>query len=635
MTKRILTGLLLLGALTGCVYDHLVPEGCAVEEGKYYLSFVLNSSSAATETRAFTGGMDIGRTPGEEVLVSKVALYFYDAGGAPQGGGNNKKEFTAFSQYIAAPAQQDSTVSSIVGKVGDTKSDIVVELPFRPYSMLVCLNMDKDLKGLRLEAAREAMLESAGDWQGAQTTISYKGTDYNVKPFRMSSSTYLTSGGAERCAVPIPDDYIWTTEQDARDHAALKVYVDRMAAKVNVYKKGATEYPVPIVTQYEGIKAKVKLLGWGLNGLNKKSHCYKKIDPAWSFTKTNWGVDWNESDKFRCHWSIDPNYGGTGYTPAGTYPKHSGEIYGGAKIYTEDAVDLQYLSWKDLVKDPAAPAPTPFSAEKDKDKTNNPMYCFENTADGSILRTDLAYNELFPRLTHVLVAAQLIFEAGTGLSSAGDVAGYTTAGATFYRYKGVFYTENNIAAAIASDLRKVPYYKDATQTELVDASCVNGITLLHGEVCYPVLSGVFDGSGNSVDADALKSTYRIDKFTEGYFYYKIPIEHLEPEPSPLGGNYPTAQYGVVRNHNYIIEIADKLEAIGTGIGNEGEPIVPVREDRDYIVSVRISVSNWKQMDTRFVFVDPSGMLITNGQLVDRLEDGDLNMGWENQYGWYF
>ena len=88
--------------------------------------------------------------------------------------------------------------------------------------------------------------------------------------------------------------------------------------------------------------------------------------------------------------------------------------------------------------------------------------------------------------------------------------------------------------------------------------------------------------------------------------------------------------------NYIISISEELKGIGTGIVDKDEPIVPVTEDRDYMVSVSVVVSNWKQFENRFVFVDPSGMLITNGQVVNRWEDeGDpSNNDWTGN-GWYF
>ena len=181
-------------------------------------------------------------------------------------------------------------------------------------------------------------------------------------------------------------------------------------------------------------------------------------------------------------------------------------------------------------------------------------------------------------------------------------------------------------------------YKDNTQTDEAEASDFT-LTHLYGEMMYPAVNGtLYDGSGNAVADDVWKDV-RVDGFMDGLFYYKIPIEHLEPAPSPLGAKYPTAQYGVVRNHNYIITIADKLAGVGTGIVDKDEPIVPVTEDRDYMVSVSVVVANWKQFENRFVFVDPSGMLITGGQVVNQWQDeGDPNNDGTNDWtgnGWYF
>ena len=44
MMKRFFIGILLLGVLTGCIYDKYAPESCLGEEEEaLYLSFLLNS----------------------------------------------------------------------------------------------------------------------------------------------------------------------------------------------------------------------------------------------------------------------------------------------------------------------------------------------------------------------------------------------------------------------------------------------------------------------------------------------------------------------------------------------------------------------------------------------------------------
>jgi len=603
--KLISIGFLLLGVLTGCVYDKYTPvEGCPEGENRYFMTFILNSP-ALPSTKADSDGMDIG-LPGEELLVKKVSLYFYNGDGSLPSP-VNRREITQFTQQVAG--SQTADIANVV-------YDFAVELPFRPYVMLVAVNFDQNLQGLTLQEAREKVLESSSAWCGTPTTVSYGGGDVAVRPFRMTSSTYMNASGTERCELIIPGEYVWPTADDAKQHP-MPVYVERLAAKVNVVQPtSGTSFQVPAVTQYPGIKTQVVILGWGLNAVNKSAYSFKKIDTGWSF---NWsGVNWNEPAKYRCHWAKDANYDG------GTYP-HDAEALA---LAGASSCSLEYRKWSELSGN--------FSTEAQK--TINPQYCLENTADGSILRISRSANELYPRMTHVLVKAKLSFAVGSGLPAAGDVAGYTTE-TDFYRYKGVFYTGNNIMAAVLADLvaEGAPLYKDNTRTAAADASDFT-LTHTYGENLYPaVKSGVtlYDKAGAAVSADVLQNV-KIDGFKDGQFYYKIPIEHLTAAPATPGSTYETAQYGVVRNHNYTVKVSDDLKGIGTGVWDVDEPIVPVTLDSDYVVSVHVTVSPWKEFTSRFLFVDPQGMLITDGQVLDRWEDGDNPHGndWHGD-GWYF
>lgn len=603
MKKLLCIGFLLLGVLTGCVYDKYTPvEGCPEEGGRYFMTFILNSP-ALPSTKADADGMDIG-LPGEELLVKKVSLYFYNGDGSLPSPVNGR-EITSFSQQVAG--SQTADIANVV-------YDFAVELPFRPYVLLVAVNFDENLQGLTLQQAREKMLESSSAWCGASTTVSYGGGDVEVRPFRMTSSTYMNASGTERCELIISEKYIWPTADEAKQHP-MPVYVERLAAKVNVVQPtSGTTFQVPAVTQYPGIKTQVEILGWGLNAVNKSAYSFKKIDTGWSF---NWsGVNWNEPAKYRCHWAKDANYDG------GTYP-HDAEALA---LAGASSCSLEYRKWSEL-----SGSFTTGSA-----KTEKPQYCLENTADGSILSIKRSDNSLYPKMTHVLVKAKLSFDLGSELPAAGDVAGYTTE-TDYYRYKGVFYTGNNLMSAVLADRAAAgdPLYKDNTQAAAADASDFT-LTHTYGENLYPRVSGtLYDKYGTAVSADVLQSV-KIDGFKDGQFYYKIPIEHLTAAPATPGSTYETAQYGVVRNHNYTVIISDDLKGIGTGVWDVDEPIVPVTLDSDYVVSVHVTVSPWKEFTSRFLFVDPQGMLITDGQVLDRWEDGDNPHGndWHGD-GWYF
>lgn len=610
MKKVLCIGFLLLGVLTGCVYDKYTPsEGCPGEENRYFMTFILNPPTLpSTKAETPTPGRDVG-LPGEELLVKKVALYFYNGDGSLPSP-LNRREISQFEQQATASPQDDNIANVVY--------DFAVELPFRPYVMLVAVNFDENLQGLTLSQAKERILQNESSaWCGTPTTVSYNGSDVAVRPFRMTSSTYINDAGRERCELLIPGEYVWPTKDEAKQHP-MPVYVERLAAKVNVVQPSTgTTFQVPAVTQYPGIKTQVKILGWGLNAINKSAYSFKKIDTGWDFNFN--GVAWNEPARFRSHWAQDANYSGAS---AGVYPKNAGELSSGSS--------LEYVEWNKLTG----------SFSTASDKTANPQYCLENTADGSILSIKRSDNSLYPKMTHVLVKAQLSFTPGSDLSSAGDVAGYADAGEQdFYRYKGVFYTDKNIMSAVLADCAAAgaPLYKDDIQDTPADASDFT-LTHTYGENLYPAVKSsvkLYDGAGTEVSADVLQNV-KIDGFKKGYFYYKIPIEHLVSAPVTPGSTYETAQYGVVRNHNYTVELTNNLLGIGTGVWDLEEPIVPVTLDSDYVVSVHVTVAPWKEFTSRFLFVDPQGMLITDGQVLDRWEDGDNPHGndWHGD-GWYF
>ena len=90
---------------------------------------------------------------------------------------------------------------------------------------------------------------------------------------------------------------------------------------------------------------------------------------------------------------------------------------------------------------------------------------------------------------------------------------------------------------------------------------------------------------------------------------------------------------MVRNHIYEVYL-DSVGGIGTGIWDSNLDIRPFRKSSEYDVSAYVKVSPWKQYETQFYFVDPSGMLVTDGQRVDRWSDiGPEAPDWDGD-GWY-
>ena len=617
MMKKLLILLLLLLPLSGCVFEYFDPDSCQEEAPSYYLSFVLtpqgeSPATKATKAAEATAPFDKGLL--EEHLVKEVDLYFYEYDGS-------------FRERVSVDdfSHEDASESDITRKVGD----FTVKLSFRPYRMLVALNMRSvDLRNKSVSEAMAVMQTKDTTWRWSTgTTVNHNGASIaDVRPFRMSSSAYVNAAGSPVCDVLIPDAHLYYTPEEAAANP-LEVYIDRMAAKVTVQlKEGLTNgFTVPVVTPQDNVAATVTLLGWGLNALNRSGYYYKQVDPAWS----SFAWTWNNAQRFRSYWAKDPNYPDA----------DNAGIEIGQQTATLDADKFYYRFPAQLT--------TPLG------KT---MYCLENTADGPALPVLDDAGEprtLFSRATHVLVRARLSFS----LKSGTDDAGYTASGADFFRYKGVFYTRQNLLGAVMGDTQK--YYKmvgtdrvlltgdDVDFKKVSEVASYGSViasydrgervcivpketeTCYRGEETTPYPAGTYLQLPETSGGEA-----RIDGLAGGEFYYAVPVEHLNND-DVTGATYPTARYGVVRNHSYGVVLTGVL-GVGTGIWDKSYDIRPFRRPED-LVSMYVKIYPWKQFETKFVFVDPSGMLITDGQLIDRLRDGYVSGydEWEYEYGWYF
>ena len=84
-------------------------------------------------------------------------------------------------------------------------------------------------------------------------------------------------------------------------------------------------------------------------------------------------------------------------------------------------------------------------------------------------------------------------------------------------------------------------------------------------------------------------------------YYPIAIEHLN-NPSTSESAIVDAQYGVVRNHCYVVTI-NQVKALGNGVfvpekvgetGPDPEPLIPeTPKEPKYYVGARINILSWK------------------------------------------
>ena len=511
--------------------------------------------------------------------------------------------------FRQTPQGEGEPVSNIVGKY-------VVELPYKPARMLITANFPSssmDLTDCSLAEARNKVQESEMYGLDTGVDVTYKNgssdVKVNVKPFYMTSSTYI-DGAKEICDIEIDPDHIYRSESAAMAGTHHDVYLERLAAKITL-KAPKKEFMVPIVTSQDSVVAKVTLEGWNVNAINRNSYYFKKVNPSWTYEWQS-GIYWNNRDKHRSYWATDKNYE-SGDHGVINLAQQTNPLRGDKFLYRK-------------------PADLNLTLEETTDGSFiGCTYCLENTMDGLALPVTDEATTLYSRATHILIKAKLSFALGKYDSDPDYVDDDEFKGAQdFFRYKGMFFTKKGLLNALRRDTDLDPNIPldelslDSAKDQSYCAGYDKGerVAVKNG---YTFLD-LKDNNGNRI---------RIDGFKDGYFYYKIPIEHINNEDF-TGTTYPISKYGVVRNHSYEITLAEDLKGIGTGIWDDSFDIRPFRKTDDYRVTAYVRVSPWMQFETRFLFIDPSGLLVTDGQRVDRWEDGDNPHGndWTGD-GWYF
>ena len=621
MRKRFFISLMAALSLTACVKDSYKPEYCT--DKSVYLAFVLRGAgqtlsqeeeTKAPVTKASTTEGSVTTQKVAEQLVTRVDLYFYTGAGKYLGQ-HTQKTFTQ-------TWQSSGNVSNEVGKFS-------VKLDYQPYRMLVTVNSEganTDLTNLSLDEARKKLQNSVDYASDTAVDVTYNDGSSNqtltgVKPFFMSSSTYLDKNSRVVCDLTIYPSQVKDNEADALN-TPIPVYLERLAAKVTL-KTPKLEFMVPVVTSQDSLTAKVTLLGWNVNATNRGTYYFKNVESSWTYKWQNNTIFWNNTDRYRSYWAKDSNYipndnKGINITQQETSPQ------------PED---------KFRYKKPGELEDLTLELNTDTGLYEGFTYCLENTADaGTLPVTDSESADigtLYSRATHILIKAKLSFGVGAGAKVDDDDFGSAK---DFFRYKGMFFTKKGLLKALRRDtnLDSTIPLSELDVDSAKDQSYCKGYD--KGERVAVKRGSTYLDLKDNITGESI----RIDGFKDGEFYYKIPIEHINDEKLGTGAtNYPIAKYGVVRNHNYEITISEDLKGIGTGIWDNTLDIRPFRKTDDYRVTAYVRVSPWMQFETRFLFIDPSGLLVTDGQkVIWWADEGDPSLSGEGDNvwtgnGWYF
>ena len=550
----------------------------------------INLMAADSDTRAQDpdnekdGGYEYGTVA--ERAVKSAYFFFFDEAGKPFSVTANADNQATAPGTVDGKNHLSLTIGETTGKtdpnVSDIKKAVLILSTYKgvyPSKIVAVLNWTPvGNQSYSLEQLHEALATIGNDNNG----------------YVMSNSVYMDGAGMMVNAVPLIAANIKTTPEAAMA-APVDIYVERTAAKVVLTASKGTKVddyvifdtqksstPVPSTGTSSKIDVYVKLHGWELYNDYATSHLLKNIE---NWDVATLGLTWNDIPYYRCYWAKSQD------------TDHSDKF---AWSYTDE--DKSQKGFKTNYGFGIAS----IVENKIVDERSTYTYCGENTnqaekdGEGKITSD--------PR-TKVILKGQLMQKNGDNYEPL-ELA----------RWYGTEYAGNEaLRIAVANSLKYTLFYYDEGSKKHIgitpeDLQCVEGTKV--GAEAYEVgfqLSntegkgtnrewfkydskngyvtfGTLDTEGVNASKtnEYLKNVEPALLYASGQTYYHIDIKHL-------GATGKTAEYGVVRNHVYQIDV-ESITGYGSPVYNEHSnlenPDYPQLDESSY-VAARINVLSWK------------------------------------------
>ncbi|MDN0066869.1 Mfa1 family fimbria major subunit [Bacteroides gallinaceum] len=559
--SRFLVGTLACALMAACSNEEnpAVDNGTQGQEGSSYMAVNLVMSTDAASRSATDGGFADGSENEGAVSVQESLFLFYDKDG----------KFVASGRIMSDDkflTLNDPTNDTPEGNIEKTAIVAVGPTATKPAQVLAILNCgtSPSLNSLPLDQALEETVENISGEKG---------------DFLMTNAVYVSDGKIVT-ATQVTEDNFVDTPTEAATTNAVNIYVERVAAKLEVKVKvdgtennkesGALTGNNFSLNLETGTLMQVEIDGWCANAINTESYYVKKLSNDWLTTEPFSG--W--TGIYRTFWALDKNYTGD-------------------NTYT----GLSYKSWSDA-----------------KENAASSIYLHENTIDNS--KTDDVYNYVNieggdeANVTTVLVAAHIEYKKEEDKDwKTGNI----------FRYNGVYYTEDVMKQNIVSSGNYYWYYT-SNNTEHWDALDVESgnekganiefksvtdspdAVMIDVTITKPTIQGVeadaiklVQGEDSKTEVQITDAQTNLEKspytqnligYQNGACYYQIPIEHLS---SSTGNEF----YGIVRNHWYELTITDITDIGGAVFNPDVElPIIPGKE-KNYYMSAKLNILSWK------------------------------------------
>ena len=541
--NKFFLGLALIGAiLTGCEKD---PENNGGDVNAY-VSVQLSMASSAGSRAAADGGFDNGSDNEQKIFPGKSIFLFYDAAG----------------NWITSGELQSSTISATGAcNVNELASGayIVLSGPNQSFSnvaqVLTVVNYS-NINSLKQLTLAQALEQVAIDATGEDLADANANVAADINGFLMTTSVYYDNDDNLVNTTAITGDNIKTTKA-AAEGAPVEIHIERAAAKAEltlvkneILTLDKDKAGIVVDGELKGVTLTID--GWTLNNVHPTTYLVKRLQSDWLDATKQPFANWNVVQFRRSYWAEGHNWLATDNT--GNY------------IYTYNQADAA-----------------------NEAVAGDYAYCYENTV--KVHNIDTANTGTpKPNVNTVLIAAHFVLE---GETIAEDL----------FRYNGIFYTKDNYVNLILKQIKDEGYkkevatdmYSDLEASDLtigtngtldgITFTLTNTTTTKYFKYTAP---DTYTPVANPVTeiqdwVNGLAYVTAVKGYKDGKCYYQIPVEHL-------GTTF--AQYGMVRNHSYKIEVK-AINRIGEAVYNPEIqiPTIPAQTTENYLAA-EIHILDW-------------------------------------------
>ena len=571
MKKFLFIALAALG-FAACA-DKLEDTKSPAHNGEVEESYIaINLMAADVDSRAVTDDIgnadEYGYELGTEAerKINSAHFFFFDENGNPFNVNGAPATAPGGSKNHMALTISEATTSNMPN-VSDIKEAVLVLKTYKgvyPSKIVAVLNWIPTDDTYSLAELHDVMATLGNNNDG----------------YVMANSVYMDGAGKVVDATPLTAANI-KTSAEAAIAAPVEIYVERIAAKVvltaggkvanteNIFDTQKNSTPILSAGQSSEIDVYVKLFGWELYNDYNTTNLLKDIE---NWDVATLGLTWNDIPYYRCYWAasqaVDP----------------------------EDSFSWSYENYASK----GFPTANGFKVADNASYADGTYtYCGENTTTN--------YR------TKVILKGQLMKADGEAES------GYSPL--ELARWYGTDYAGNYaLRIAVANSIKYTLYYYDEEGSKYIsvapeDLQCVKGTAVDANAKSYEVgFQLSTDGAAKTwFKYDSEKGYVRMGNpdvtgdnaakaneylatvepallYAEGMTYYTVDIEHL-------GATGKTAEYGVVRNHVYKVNITD-VTGYGTPVYDGTSDFINLEKPEDIVtyVSAQINILSWRIVD---------------------------------------